>query len=31
MLFEKEVCPILENVFQGLNTTIFAYGVTGAG
>lgn len=27
----REIQPCLSNIFQGLNTSIFAYGVTGAG
>ncbi|TVY13920.1 Kinesin-like protein KIF22 [Lachnellula arida] len=30
-LFNKEIAPTLKSLFQGLDTTIFAYGVTGTG
>lgn len=30
-LFDSEIKPHLTNVFDGMNTTIFAYGMTGAG
>ncbi|ORX97824.1 kinesin-domain-containing protein [Basidiobolus meristosporus CBS 931.73] len=30
-IFEKDVKPLIQNIFKGLNTTIFCYGVTGAG
>lgn len=30
-LFRKEIEPLIENVTNGINTTVFAYGVTGAG
>lgn len=29
--FNNEVAPIVDTVFKGINTTIFAYGITGAG
>lgn len=29
--FNNEVAPIVNTVFKGINTTIFAYGITGAG
>jgi hypothetical protein len=29
--FANEVAPIVNNIFKGINTTIFAYGMTGAG
>ena len=30
-IFNTEVEPLLDTVFNGLNTTVFAYGNTGAG
>jgi len=30
-LFRNEIQPVLQNAFRGINTTIFAYGHTGAG
>lgn len=30
-LFHNEIEPTLESVFKGIHTTIFAYGITGAG
>ncbi len=30
-LFNKSVKPLLNGVFKGINTTVFAYGVTGSG
>lgn len=30
-VFEKDVAPFLPTLFEGFNTTVFAYGGTGAG
>lgn len=30
-IFEKEISPMLNSLFAGYNTTVFAYGMTGAG
>ncbi|KAJ1959463.1 hypothetical protein IWQ62_004602, partial [Dispira parvispora] len=30
-IFQRDVRPIVDNIFQGLDATIFCYGVTGAG
>ncbi|RKP07309.1 P-loop containing nucleoside triphosphate hydrolase protein [Thamnocephalis sphaerospora] len=30
-LFKRDVQPLIDNVFKGLSTTVFCYGVTGAG
>src|SRR3546814_10247562 len=30
-IFDREVLPALGSVFAGLNTTMFVYGMTGAG
>ncbi|KAJ1974408.1 hypothetical protein H4R35_003620 [Dimargaris xerosporica] len=30
-LFQRDVRPLVDNIFQGLDATIFCYGVTGAG
>ncbi|KAK9762201.1 hypothetical protein K7432_012298 [Basidiobolus ranarum] len=30
-IFDKDVKPLVQNIFKGLNTTVFCYGVTGAG
>ncbi|KAJ1977999.1 hypothetical protein H4R34_003363 [Dimargaris verticillata] len=30
-LFQQDVRPLVDNIFQGLDATIFCYGVTGAG
>ena len=30
-LFQREIQPLVTNVFQGMNTTVFAYGATGTG
>ena len=31
VLFRKIILPTIENVLNGFNSTIFAYGMTGAG
>eukprot|EP01114_Cavostelium_apophysatum_P000654 TRINITY_DN10596_c0_g1_i1.p1 TRINITY_DN10596_c0_g1~~TRINITY_DN10596_c0_g1_i1.p1 ORF type:complete len:777 (+),score=244.02 TRINITY_DN10596_c0_g1_i1:141-2471(+) len=30
-IFQNEINPVLHHVFKGINTTVFSYGVTGAG
>ena len=30
-VFERDVAPLMQQVLRGINTTIFAYGHTGAG
>ncbi|KAK9723293.1 hypothetical protein K7432_002040 [Basidiobolus ranarum] len=30
-IFDKDVKPLIQNIFKGLNATVFCYGVTGAG
>jgi hypothetical protein len=30
-LYDEEISPIIPKLFKGINVTVFAYGVTGAG
>lgn len=30
-IFEREVSPLIPEMFRGLNATVFAYGATGSG
>lgn len=30
-IFNEAVVPIIDNVINGINSTVFAYGITGAG